>query len=324
MLMKNKFHWVVRKYLNQAGEGGDPGGGAPAPAPAPAAAGSPGVEGGGVDWEGLNDGVGAGDDDDEHDDGDGPVVQTPVTPQGEGQPAGQPNAATIPSANPEEPGAPETPQEPVEEPQLQADPDAPQPLTPEQQEEAKQRYQEWRTAEEARLEANYQFSEDEVVALQTEPEKVLPKMAAKLFIDVQEAAIRSVVQMLPQVVGQVNQTQTRDQQATAAFVGANPDLADKKYHADIMDAAKTFRKRNPKATPQEAIAKIGQMVRAMHGLPTPQKDGNAPAPAPAPAGNRRVASPPTPHKPAAAGAAPVARPSAPPKDVWADLAMDED
>lgn len=321
MLIKNKLHWVVRKYLEQAGENGDPGGGAaPAPAPAPAAAGPQGVEGGGVDWEGLNDGVNPGNDDGEHDDGDGLHVEAGVPPQGEGQPA-QPPVATNPPANPDEPGAPEVPPEGDQETDLQADPDAPQPLTPEQQEAARAQYQEWRTAEEARIEANYQFSEDEVVALQTEPEKVLPKMAAKLFMDVQEAAVRSVVQMLPQIVGRVNQTQSRDAQASQVFVAANPDLADKKYHADIMDAARTFRKRNPKATPQEAIKKIGQMVRAMHGLEAPVPGTPAPAPAPA---ARRPAAPPTPHKPAAAGAAPARAPAPKGDNVWANLLDDDD
>lgn len=323
-MLTNKFHWIVRKYLNQAGEDGDPGGGAPASAPAPAPAGGPqGVEGGGVDWEGLNDGVDPGNDDGGHEDGDGQPVEEKVPPQGDGQPA-QPPVATNPPANPKEPGAPETPPEGTQEPELQPDPDAPQPLTPEQQEAARAQYQEWRTAEEARLEQNYQFSEDEVVALQTEPEKVLPKMAAKLFMDVQEAAVRSVVNMLPQIVGRVNQTQSRDAQASQVFVQANPDLADKKYHADIMDAARTFRKRNPKATPQEAITKIGQMVRSLHGLPalTSQGEG-APAPASAPAA-RRPAAPPTPHKPAAAGASPARAPAPKTDNVWAGLLDDDD
>lgn len=320
MLIKNKLHWVVRKYLDQAGEGGDPGGGAPAPAPAPAPAGGPqGVEGGGVDWGGLNDGVDPGVDDDGLEDDGSQTPASQVPPVGDGQ-QGQPKVATPENPDPDNP-EPQVDPEADPNAELQPDPDQPQPLTPEQQEEAKQRYQEWRTAEEARLEEHYQFSEDEVAALQTEPERVLPKMAAKLFMDVQEAAIRSVVQMLPQVVGQVNQTQSRDAQASQAFVNANPDLGDKKYHADIMAAAKTFRQRNPKATPQEAIKKIGQMVRALHDLPTPQV--GEPAPAPAPAGNRRPAAPPKPHKPAAAGAAPVRAPAPKTDNVWAGL-LDED
>lgn len=316
------MHWMIRKFLKQNEEGGaaSTSGGAPAPAEPQGAV---GVEGGGVDWEGLNDGVEPGNDDGGHDDGDGQHVHTPeVPPVGEG--AGTPVAAQPPAATPDGTETDPEPQpDPNAEPEIQPV-EAPPELTPEQMEARKQQYQEWRAAEETRLEAQYQFSEDEVAALQTEPERVLPKMAAKLFMDVQEAAVRSIVQVLPQIVGQVNTTQSRDQQASQVFLEANADLADPKFKADIMEQAVAFRKKYPKATPQEAIKGIGRMVRALHGMPNPAAEGTpTPAPAPAPAG-RKPAAPPKPHKPAMAGAAPAAKPAAPPVNVWADLAGDDD
>lgn len=306
---------------------------AAAPAPAPVAAPAPapvpespkGGEGGGVDWGELNQNVAAGSDDDDFEPppSDGKVTETapPVEAKGTAQPP-----ATTPEATPGEEGKtpPETPETPPQEPEEPVLPEATPDLTPEQKAEQETRYKEWRASMEQRLEEKYQFSEDEVAALQTEPERVLPKMAAKLFMDVQEAAVQSVLRFLPQAIGSVTQNITRDQAASNAFLAVNKDLADPKYSADIMDAARQFRAKNPKASPQEAILKIGKMVRALHDLPALEANGTAESSSSAHPSGKRTATPPQAHRPAGVGTTSAPKAAKKEENVWSSLADDED
>lgn len=302
---------------------------APAPAPAPAAAEvkvAPVPEGGGIDWDAMNTGVGPGDDDGGHE-----VIEPEVVVPAQGEPAHAPVPATptnpeVPPPNPATPAGEGEPA-PTETPATPVVPPPPSQLTPEQVEEQKRAYAEWETAELGRLEQHYQFSPEDAAAMQTEPEVVLPKMAARLFLDVQKAALQSVANLMPQMVGQINVAQSRDNQAAEAFFSANPDL--KEHGADVMKAAKFFRESNPKATPQEAIQKIGAMVRAAKGLPPlvlqePAQTGEPAATAAPPAtGTRRSVAPPIPPKPAGAGSAPAGKPAQAAPNVWADL-LDEE
>ena len=285
-------------------------------------------EGGGVDWEGLNVGVAPGSDDDDYvepEGSDGTPAST-EPPQAKGTQTAQPKATPqeVPQTPPE--GTPTEVTEPPkegEEGEEIVPPTPPEPeLTPEQKAQNETNYKEWRASMETQLEERYQFSEDEAAALQTEPERVLPKMAAKLFLDVQEAAVQSVLRFLPQAVTSVQQSSARDTAASQAFLSVNTDLADPKYASDIMEQARAFRARNPKASPQEAITKIGKMVRALHDLP-PLDHKESPPPAAARTGTKRVATPPSPHRPATPGGA-TSRPAKAEPNVWADLASDDD
>lgn len=280
----------------------------------------PVAEGGGVDWGEMNDGVDPGHDDGNHEDihgdvggGEPPAAAPAPAPTPAPAPAPAAKDPTDPNAEPaEEPGEPQEPsaETPEEAP-------VPQELTPEQIEARKQQYEAWRKSEVERLTGEYQFSPEEAAALQTEPETVLPKLAADLTLRVREQVIQEVLSHLPNVIGQVTVSQTRDQKAAEAFFTAHPDL--QKYAKDITPAAAEFRRRNPKATPQQVIDGAARMVRAIHNLPMPAAGSPVPTPAPAPAASKRSA----PHKPAATGGRGAA-PKQPEQNVWADLAGDDD
>lgn len=190
-------------------------------------------------------------------------------------------------------------------------------LTPEQlaAQEAKvqEDFNKWRQAEIERISSEtYQFDEETAARLQTEPELVLPKLAAELELNATKRALEAVQRMLPQLVPQVVERGTTEKAATDAFYGANPDL--KKYHKQVMIAGRTFRQLNPKATPQEAIEKIGAMVRASLGL---KPVGSSPA-------GSKPAKPAKPHKPAMPGTSSGSRPAAAKGgDVWGDLIDDD-
>jgi hypothetical protein len=82
----------------------------------------------------------------------------PVTPVQSDQ-----SAPVVPTATPTQIAAPETPTQPVAPPEV---------------------YQSWRVAREKELEGLYALNEEDAQAALTEPEKLLPKMAAKLHIGV--------------------------------------------------------------------------------------------------------------------------------------------
>jgi hypothetical protein len=299
-------HWVV---MEEAGEAGSTGGGTSSPAPAE---GSSNGEGSSVDWEALNENVAPGNDD-EGEEGSATPSPTPAAP----------GAAPTPTPTPQPPTPGPTPAEPeagaeAPPPVLPAEPNAPPVLTPEQIAAQQAEYDKWEQAQLANFEKAYAFDEDAAARLQSEPEVELPKLAARLHMQITKQVLEGVQRIIPQLVPGVLQSQNTEKAATDMFFGANPDL--KAHQQDVLVAGQMFRKMNPKATPEEAVVKIGEMVRAAKGLPPLEK--GAATPTPTPAGRTQ------PHKPVAPGAggkpAPAAKPSVKPGEPdWGDLASDD-
>ena len=275
-----------RVYRNEATDGGDSGGGGTSE-PAASDAGF-----GAADWEALNDGVAPGADDEDGEGSEAPAP-SPAPAASTAAPAPAPAASTEPAT-----GTDPVEQDPAAQPQTPVEP-AEQQLTPEQiaAQNAKiaEDFAKWEQAEIQRLATEvYTFDEETAARLQTEPELVLPQLAARLQLQATRNALEAVQRMLPQIIPQMMQQTTTEKSAMEAFYGANPDL--RQYHEQVLTAGKMFRKLNPKAKPEEAIKRIGDMVRMSLGLNAPAATPAAsPAPAGKPAG--RVA----PHRPAQPG-----------------------
>jgi hypothetical protein len=140
------------------------------------------------------------------------------------------------------------------------------------------------------LEKHYAFDDETSAKLLTEPEVVLPQLAAKLHMEVVEHAVRSVMAAMPQWLEQSNTARTRESSAEQLFYGANPDLKDPAYTTAVFQMGQAYRAMNPSAPAEEAVRVIGNMVRTAMGLSQPQ----------APAGSTVV----QPQAPVAAPAAP--------------------
>jgi hypothetical protein len=163
-------------------------------------------------------------------------------------------------------------------------------------------YQNWRTARISDLEKYYTFSEDESAALLTEPELVLPKLAARVHMEVLENSMRAMQAMVPVMMEQVQQHKQVEGQAKTLFSSINPDLADPRLEPVIMQLGMTYRQMNRTAGPEEASRAIGNLVRAALNMQPPQVQQNlqsaSPAPAPVPfapvrgggGGNRPITS----------------------------------
>ena len=297
-LHRKLFARLYREAAN--GEGGGEGTAAPA-GEAPAEGTDP------VDWtEELNTGVAPGSDDegevDEPTEADPapeakPAKAPPEVDPTTGKSATPPEATTAATPIPEE--TPQTPEQiAAQETKMAAD------------------YAKWEEGEMARLSTQYAFDDETAARLQTEPELVLPQLAARLHIDVTRRALEAVQRMIPQMVPQVVQSSATEQAAAKMFYDKNPDL--KSYHKQVLQAGEMYRKLNPKATPELAAEQIGNIVRTSLGLAAlPATTAASTAAAPA---TKR-----TPHKPAGAGGSGVAAPgSKPAKNTWTDLLDDDD
>ncbi len=223
-----------------------------------------------VNWAGLDDSF------DEPDvEGDLEIVETSSpaqtsTPSAPETPPVQ--AAPTPAAAPSSPAAapeaaPSAPAQSAPPPPPQSAPSQPGTATP-------QEYQGWRDARLGELEKHYTFSEDESAALLTEPELVLPKLAAKVHMEVLENSMRAMQAMVPIMMQQVQQHTEVQGRAKNLFSSINPDLADPGYEPVILQLGSTYRQMNPTAGPEEASRAIGNLVRAALNMQPPQMQQN--------------------------------------------------
>lgn len=139
------------------------------------------------------------------------------------------------------------------------------------------------------------------------PEQVLPTMAARLYVDVFEAVLQTVMGQIPQLMSareqQVRVAQTTEQK----FFERWPALRDPQYAADIAAIGRSYRQQNPQATFEQAMEAVGAMVSVAKSLPLPGITPSAPP----------QMRPPSPIGP---GAARGSAPAAPAQDnPWSDI-----
>ena len=198
-----------------------------------------------------------------------PVVTTPATP----------DVAPTPNATPTPPAA--TP--PVQAPAVETPaPVAPTPSAPQVEPSPLPDYAAWRSQREADLAAQtYSITDEDASKLLTEPETVLPRMAARMHMEVMESTVRVMQTMLPRLMQSVQQTEQREISAKSFFQTANPDLADPRLEPAIMEMGQVYRRLNPAASPEQAAQAIGNLVRASLGIAMPAQAATAPTSAPA-------------------------------------------
>ena len=295
----NQLHWMLRRFLAEATDGLE--GGASVSSfvdEAPAA--EPVVEEESSETINWGEMAEAADRDDELE-GDEAVVEEPAP-----APATEAPTETPPTEAPaaETPATPAAPVEPV--------PPTPAPTT------TPEDYAAWRSTKVSQLETAYALDEASAQALLTEPETVLPKLAAKVHMEVLENAMQAMQAMMPVMMQQIQQHSTVETQARNLFASINPDLTDPSFEPAIMQFGQVYRKVNPNAPAAEASRAIGNLVRAALGIAAP---GPAAVAASAPAPEAPI--PFTPARGAGGGRAPV--PSGNPfEQLASEFLMDDD
>ena len=202
-----------------------------------------------------------------------------VEPTPGATPPATPAVAPTPAATPTTPAA--TP--PVQTPAVETPaPVAPTPSAPQVEPSPLPDYAAWRSQREADLAAQtYSITDEDASKLLTEPETVLPRMAARMHMEVMESTVRVMQTMLPRLMQSVQQTEQREISAKSFFQTANPDLADPRLEPAIMEMGQVYRRLNPTASPEQAAQAIGNLVRASLGIAMPAQAAPAPTSAPA-------------------------------------------
>ena len=238
-------------------------------------------------------------------------TQSAVTPPQGSQP-GQvtPPAAAAPTVPPQQ-VTPQEAQPAPAAPQVTQQPAAAQPPAGDQQQpgaapEAKDPFEALDRTIQANRDATiqavasqtYQLTPQELEAVATEPEKVLPQLMAKVHVNAVQGVLRHVSQQMPAMVSAIMQAKEQDRQREDSFFQAWPQLDRVKHRADIIRAAQVFRQLNPTASPEDFVRQVGAQVVIAHGL---HQQPQAPAQNQQPAVRPQVQQVAPPFRPAGVG-----------------------
>ena len=218
-----------------------------------------------VNWEGISDEFVAEDSGLDVEGDVEVVVEAPAEPASSTEPA--PAPAPAPAAAEPAPTPAPASTEPV----------TPAPVAPSASPED---YAAWRNTRLTQLESVYALDQEAANAMLTEPETVLPKLAAKVHMEVLENSMRAMQAMVPVMMQQLQHHTATESRAKNLFTSVNPDLADPRYEPAIMQLGSVYRNVNQQASPEEAARAIGNLVRAALGIAAPAAGVGATAAAP--------------------------------------------
>lgn len=109
----------------------------------------------------------------------------------------------------------------------------------------------------ATLETFYEIPEDQRNDLLVNPEKALPKLAAKMhaqvFKDATQASLRLVAAAIPGFIKMHMEGGTRETEAKTEFFTRYPTLNKPEYFDKILAAGRTFKQLRPDADPDETM-----------------------------------------------------------------------
>ena len=221
-----------------------------------------------------------------------------------------PETAIQPEQTPTEQQAQtEQPQQPQQPTQEQQQPQQPQ-WDPE---EAARQVEAW----EKSLEPAYAISQEDADLLLTDPDKVLPRMAARLHRNVMESVMHSFQQFVPSVVHATVHQREAVNQAKETFYSKWPDL---RQHEQLVEQVATMQRQlNPQLSMEELHRQVGLQASVMLQLPIPGVTDQAPAETP-PADPNVQPAPQTPPPPPPRGAGHVPPPPRPPQNPYTQLA----
>jgi hypothetical protein len=216
------------------------------------------------------------------------VAETPPTTTPPAQPQVPTTPEVIQSAPVTQAGQPQAPTAPVEPP----------PVTPPYQfVPTPEQIEHFRTQVIDGLAKIYAISPDDAAALQLEPEKALPRLAANVHAQVYSQIMTEISQRAPAIVEQVMLSKRSAEKAEEAFYTKWPQL--RAHPNEVTRAAMIYRQMSPQTSLEEAIEATGRMVHAALGIQFEGAPGNPlasappppPPPPPAPASVRAAAPP---------------------------------
>lgn len=207
---------------------------------------------------------------------EGGELEVPSPPQAKVAPPPKPVVKEeAPKAAPKEPATEQPkveapkPAEPVKATETPK-PAEPAPVTPEVQkvetpEERKAAYIKWRGDQEARLKTMYALSPEEGEQMLSKPEDVLPKMAARLHMDVYEAVLGEMQQHLPRIMTGLIEAHERVKENENKFFGQWPKL--RPHYGQVFKFMQSYRQLNPSMPADEFAQQVGLAMMAALKIP---------------------------------------------------------
>lgn len=134
-------------------------------------------------------------------------------------------------------------------------------------EEVKAELEQKRTEARNSIAEQFQLTEDQVEALERNPNEVLPQLAADLYLGIFDSVYKAFQSQMPMMVQQTMQMERSKQENEKKFFGAWPQLAKKEYLPVINRIADQYRAMNPQADPEQAVKEIGAQAWVALKLP---------------------------------------------------------
>ena len=185
---------------------------------------------------------------------DAPAVEKPPVTE----PVAQPQLPQHPT-----PVQPEVPATPPVAPQPQA------PVQPEVPQQPQISRQEQRQQYVSSLEQAYAMSDEDAQQMLVEPEKVLPRIAARLHVDIVDTVIAAVMGNLPNALNAIQSQAKVTSEAEDSFYQAWPQLKNPTYQKTVYDAVAAYRALNPSAPKEDVIRAAGLQALIQLRLPIP-------------------------------------------------------
>lgn len=121
-----------------------------------------------------------------------------------------------------------------------------------------------------KLEQLYAFSDEDASAMQTEPELVIPRLAAKMHAEIMSDVLQGIKAIVPHYVTQHTTQVSAEEQAWNDFYSANEDLRTVATRDQVLAVAQIYRQMHPQAQGADLLKGIGKVMRQTMGLPDPQ------------------------------------------------------
>lgn len=137
-------------------------------------------------------------------------------------------------------------------------------------EEITNEWKNWRTEQEGKLASEfYKIPDAEIEDYQADPGSYLPKLLAKVHMTVQEATMKSIVQLLPQLLQQQQVNSVADVEAENKFFAMFPDLKGRRgeLEADAIKIANQYKNSNPNLEQEALMQYVGATLHVMHKIP---------------------------------------------------------
>lgn len=166
---------------------------------------------------------------------------------------------------PEVPKAAEAPKAETPKPAESSTPVATEPQKTVSDEERKASYQKWRGDSETKLQQLYQLTPEDGEAMLAKPEAVLPKLAARLHLDVYEAVLGEMQQHLPRIVSTLMEGQGRIRASEDRFFGQFPAL--KQHEGQVYKFMHAFRQLHPTMPEVDFANQVGLAMMSALKIP---------------------------------------------------------